>query len=258
MKCACQTSRTVANTITSAISSRRRARLDERQEVQLAAARDQDVLRVADRRRRRARVARGRQRDQKRPGIPPLSGEAGAQHRRHREHHDVVGEHGGQPAGGDHHARQQDRRTPAQRDDPARAGVVGPGGAELRGDDHHREQHDQGVAVDRPQRLTLRQGARCHHGDRAHDRDAGAVDPQARQPAERHPEVGDGEDGGDEDGHARALSAVGTGRRLIGQGARRDQATRFPRSWSRAGLVFACGITGRCVGHRAPPPNAPP
>ena len=61
-------------------------------------------------------------------------------------------------------------------------------------DDHHAEQQRDGVEVDGLVGILERQRARCDHEAGAHQRDAGPVDAQARNPAEREREIASGKD----------------------------------------------------------------
>ena len=187
---------------------RRRAGGEEPPELQPADLADQDVLRVADDRRRRAGVGAAGERNDERTRIEATPDQPGAQHRRHREHDHVVGQHRGEDPRGDDRDRQQRRGRQGGGRDPHRAPVVEPAGGELGGQDHQPEQDDQRREVDRGQHRCAIQRAAAVEQDRPQERDAGAVDLEPRPAADRHAEVDRREDDEDEAGQADAIMAA--------------------------------------------------
>ena len=140
------------------------------------------------------------------------------------------------PATSDRQPQDRDRRG-LRRRDPRRAPVVEAAGGVLGREHHQPEQHDQGREIDRLQRLLAvdRAAGIEHHG--AEDRDAGAVDAQARPAAERHAEV-DGEKDGEDERHGAP------GSRRAGRVRRAPARTRAP-----------CGSATPRRRPRRPPPR---
>ena len=103
-------------------------------------------------------------------GSRPRREQPGAEHRRHREHHDVVGQHRRKHAGGRDREREQRRGRHAGGRDPRRAPVVEAAGGELGREDHQPEQDDQRREVDRRQHRRAVDARRCR---RARSRRAG-------------------------------------------------------------------------------------
>ena len=69
--------------------------------------------------------------------------------------------------------------------------------------DHDAEQQGDGIEVDGPIGILERQSPGRDHEARAHQRDAGAIDPQPRNPADGKRQITRDED--DDGGHARAV-----------------------------------------------------
>ena len=188
----------------------RHARIDQiAGERQAEGLPDQDVLRVADQRRRRTDVRGAGEREQERHRVEATARAALDQHGRHRQADDVVGQHRAEEAGQADDQPEQPRRRDVRRHHPARHVRVEPRQPELRGDHHHREQQVQRRHVDArpgaPERLAP------HRDDayRAQQRHARAVQRQPGDLAEDHAEVDEPED--DEGGgvHRRPSNLTG-------------------------------------------------
>ena len=98
-----------------------------------------------------------------------------------------------------------------------------------------------------------REHADGHDGDRAEQRDAGAVELQERQPAEDHPEVDDDEDGDDGGGHreARALQAA-----KIACMRRAPSVSAAGPGWRMSADLISCSSPSRTAGTSTQPGRA--
>ncbi len=162
---------------------------------------DQHVLWIADQGPGRAHVGRARQRDEVRHGIQAAARAEAHEDRRHREADDVVGEDRREPAGGEDHEGEQAFRRVVRRAEAGGDGVVEAAEPELRRDHHQAEQEGDGRDVHRGPRRVERHAAGGDERDGAKQRDARAVQREARQLAQDHPEVDKGEDAGDDEIH---------------------------------------------------------
>ena len=102
---------------------------------------------------------------------------------------------------------QQGRGPDRRGDDPARHPGVEAAEAELRRDDHQPEEQRERRHVDRRPRRGRRHPLGRDQRERAEERDAGAVEREAGDLAQQHPEVDDRED--DEDERVQAASPSG-------------------------------------------------
>ena len=92
-------------------------------------------------------------------------------------------------------------------------------------DDHHAEQQRDGIEVDRLVGILERQGARCDHEAGADQGDAGPVDAQAGNPADREREIASDEDDAGRDAPSLPANSIAgrkqTGRQRGGDGYQR-------------------------------------
>lgn len=92
-------------------------------------------------------------------------------------------------------------RPSGLRGDPHRDGAVEPAGANPCGQDHQSAKQQQRRKVNGLVHLVARYRAGGDEHDSDNKGDAGAVDSQARDTPERHPQVGEPEENRDEIGH---------------------------------------------------------
>ena len=92
--------------------------------------------------------------------------------------------------------------------DPGGARIVEPGRGEARRDDHQREQQQHGREMDGLDhaRAGHRVGRDQHH--RRDQRDAAAIELEARHATQRHAEIGQGENNDDEGGHGARDASI--------------------------------------------------
>ena len=107
-------------------------------------------------------------------------------------------------AGDQDDGRQQDDRMPGAGDDPGIDEPEEAGEPQIGDDDHHAQQQDDRVEVDCLGDFVERQRADRHHQARADQGGAGAVEPEAGQPADGQHQISHREDGNSRDFRQRA------------------------------------------------------
>src|SRR6516164_7793466 len=159
---------------------------------------NQNVLGIADEGGSRSCIAGCRESEEERTRIEAACREATAQERGHGKNDDVVDKECGENSADGNSQREKPQRAARLARNPGRRRVVEAAGTDPRRQDHQTCKQEQGRKVNRARYAIQWYRANGNEQDSDDHRDAGAVDPQSRNAAQRHSKVSEPKKAGNE------------------------------------------------------------